>query len=130
MEDKMNEMKKGKWEELEDVSEFLATDDFVARFFEENRQDIKDNGFSRRVMSRLPRSANKLNRIWTVFCIAMGVAFLVYSKAWTILSGNMRGIWTDIITSDSLFNNNPIMIYYSLLVLAFMGGYQWVMAEK
>ena len=37
----------------------------VRKFFDENNVELPDNGFSNRVMRRLPDRARRLNRIWT-----------------------------------------------------------------
>ena len=49
----------------------------IAKFFAENKQEFVDNGFSERVMQRLPaQEAVLLNRIWTLLCVAVGVVFI------------------------------------------------------
>ena len=44
----------------------------VRKFFEENKIEIPDAGFSRRVMRRLPDRTRRLNRNWTAICVAVG----------------------------------------------------------
>ena len=44
----------------------------VSKFFDENKIDVADNGFSRRVTRRLPDRERRLNRIWTAVCLALG----------------------------------------------------------
>lgn len=51
----------------------------VRKFFEENKIEIPDAGFSRRVMRRLPDRTRRLNRIWTAICVAVGVVMCVNS---------------------------------------------------
>lgn len=64
--------------------DFLSeSDEFLVKgFFDDNKIDIADNGFSERVMRRLPSPAIRLSRIWTAVCTLLGVAWLV-----SVLSG-------------------------------------------
>lgn len=58
--------------------DFLTESDelLVKGFFEENKIDIADNGFSERVMRRLPSPSVRLNRIWTAVCTLLGAMWL------------------------------------------------------
>ena len=42
----------------------IDNDKLLRDFFAENKQEIADNGFSRRVMHHLPGRSNHLVRIW------------------------------------------------------------------
>ena len=42
----------------------IDNDKLLRDFFTENRQEIADRGFSRRVMHHLPDRSNRLARIW------------------------------------------------------------------
>ncbi len=43
-------------------------DKLLTSFFAEHRQEIADNGFSRRVLRHLPDRSRHLAQIWTAFC--------------------------------------------------------------
>ena len=46
----------------------METDDKLIRaFFAEQKQEIPDNGFSRRVMNRLPCRTSLLIKVWSLF---------------------------------------------------------------
>ena len=45
----------------------IDNDKLLRDFFAENKQEIADNGFSRRVMHHLPDRSNRLARIWSAF---------------------------------------------------------------
>ena len=68
---------------LDDLAEAFDTglnenDDLLVRsFFADNRIDIADDGFTERVMRRLPSQAVRLNRIWTVICGLAGIVWLL-----------------------------------------------------
>lgn len=44
------------------------TDKLLKNFFGEHKQEIQDNGFTRRVMQKLPEQAD---RSWIVWCFAL-----------------------------------------------------------
>ena len=46
----------------------------LIRFFEENKLEIADDGFTGRVARQLPSKVGKLNRIWSVICWVFGIA--------------------------------------------------------
>ena len=50
----------------------IDNDKLLRDFFTENRQEIADRGFSRRVMHHLPDRSNRLARIWNAFVMAVG----------------------------------------------------------
>ena len=50
----------------------IDNDKLLKDFFAENKREIADNGFSRRVMHHLPDRSNRLARLWTVFVMAVG----------------------------------------------------------
>lgn len=52
-------------------------DKLLRQFFEENRQDIADNGFTHRVMRRLPSHYLHISRIWTVLCAALALILFI-----------------------------------------------------
>lgn len=61
-------------------------DKLLESFFQEAaRQTIEDNGFSQRVMHRLPWRADRLARVWTVFCVALAVALFIYLRGGELL---------------------------------------------
>ena len=55
----------------------IDNDKLLRDFFTENRQEIADRGFSRRVMHHLPDRSNRLARIWNAFVMAVGAVLFV-----------------------------------------------------
>ena len=46
-----------------------TTDDkLLQQFFSDNRKEIEDNGFSRRVMHHLPNRYYRISQLWSLFC--------------------------------------------------------------
>ena len=49
------------------------------------KTEIAGNGFSRKVMRRLPSRAERMSRIWTCVCTMAAVVLLTYFKAWNYI---------------------------------------------
>lgn len=58
--------------------------DLLLRFFHEHRQEIADNGFSQRVMRRLPAPALApgQSRLWRAVCLTAGLVFFFFTHGW------------------------------------------------
>ncbi len=56
-------------------------------FFQKEKQEVKDNGFSRRVMHNLPNRSRKLSNIWVTFCVLAGIfLFFLFNGLEAILN--------------------------------------------
>ena len=54
-------------------------DKLLTSFFAEHRQEIADNGFSRRVLRHLPDRSRHLAQIWTAFCFTLALVPVSYT---------------------------------------------------
>lgn len=54
-------------------------DVLLTRFFDEQRQDIADDGFSRSVKQRLPKSTERPYVLWQAACLVAGIAVFFLS---------------------------------------------------
>ncbi|WP_321520101.1 DUF5056 domain-containing protein [uncultured Bacteroides sp.] len=62
-------------------------DKMINQFFQAEKEEIKDNGFSRRVMRNLPDRGEKLSKIWAAFCTAIGIVlFFLFNGLEAILN--------------------------------------------
>ena len=64
----------------------IDNDKLLKDFFAENKREIADNGFSRRVMHHLPDRSNRLARLWTVFVMTVGATLFV-------TLGGLEAVW-------------------------------------
>ena len=58
------------------------------------QQQIEDNGFTERVMQNLPTTAvtvRRLSRLWSLFCILVGVGLFFAFGGWQVLQGLFFG---------------------------------------
>ena len=63
----------------------IDNDKLLRDFFAENKQEIADNGFSRRVMHHLPGRSNRLARIWSAFVM---LSLIHISDRWCLCLGD------------------------------------------
>ena len=59
----------------------------VRKFFEENKVELADDGFSQRVMRRLPDRTRRLSRIWAAVCTLAGILMCVVFNWVDVLVG-------------------------------------------
>lgn len=114
----------------------LLTDDdelLVRSFFEDNRTDIADNGFTERVMRRLPPLSVRLNRIWTAACAVIGAVWL-FDMLPDITMKNVKGcfyyfgrnivegLWNYVVSFE-ISQRSLLMICVAFLILSVMFVY-------
>lgn len=118
---------------MEQINEQFVTpadEELLSKFFKEQRVDISDDGFTRRVMNHLPKCSLWLNRIWTVVCVAIAIVFGVMTRAWQSVMGTLQGLLADVLTSN-FFTMSPLSTVYLLLVgLAVIGSLGLLSKER
>lgn len=65
-------------------------DKLLADFFAGNRQEIADNGFTRRVMHRLPDRTQRISQLWTAFCSTLALVLFVAFDGLQLVLGTLR----------------------------------------
>lgn len=65
-------------------------DKLLEQFFADNRQEIADNGFSRRVMRRLPDYSHRLSQIWTAFCFTLALVLFITLDGLQLILDTLR----------------------------------------
>ena len=62
-------------------------DILIDKLFDEIRQmDIPDKDFSHKVMRSLPDKVNRVSRLWTVFCISVGIIMSFVFLVWQLIA--------------------------------------------
>ena len=102
-------------------------------FKEAAQQQIEDNGFTERVMESLPSKTvsrgHRLARLWTWFCLFVGLILFLVLGCWESLKDSMMVLFaagatsvevllTTIPTAD--VQVNPLLV---VLIVAFVGVY-------
>ena len=94
------------------------------------QQQIEDNGFTERVMQQLPdvRTDNvrRLSRLWSLFCILVGVGLFFAFGGWQVLQGLFIGGlrmllgWLEVFALTIPTTEININLWTVLLLMAFV----------
>lgn len=99
----------------------MEIDDKALRLFmKEQKQEVEDKGFSRKVINRLPNRGQKLSTIWVTFCSILGVTLFFSLNGLHILLDILREAFISIVQSD-LANLDPKAALITLIVLVGLG---------
>ena len=113
--------------------QMLSDDELVAMFFEENKQELADDGFSHRVMEQLPTRMVRLSRIWTAVCSVLGIVFLIWVDGLALLKGLIMNAFGNIggfLSSVDLSGTSPLLILAAMTVCAMLIGWNVVADRK
>lgn len=72
-------------------------DKLLESFFAGNRHEIADNGFTHRVMSRLPRRHHRLAQVWDIACTVLIAAMFVALGGAQRIWGNLCDLFTTLV---------------------------------
>ncbi len=109
----------------------LSDDELLAMFFEENLQEIEDNGFSGQVMHSLPSQSIWLRRAWTLVCWVVGIAFFFFADGIGLLKRvlfNATGNFIGFLSSIDFQGLSPLMILVAIGLLMLIVA--WNIAEN
>ena len=93
------------------------------------QQQIEDNGFTERVMQNLPTTAvtaRRLSRLWSLFCILVGVGLFFAFGGWQLLQnlffGGLRMLlgWIEVFAITAPTNEININLWVVLLLVGFV----------
>lgn len=119
--DALKELLSAQEEQSPALDELLSPQDeaLLERFFSQQRAEIQDHGFSRRVMRQLPSRNNKLNRWWTAFCIMLGIVFFIAIRGWKVLADAIT-VAVRTVPAQDVFQLTPVTLAVALGALALM----------
>ena len=94
------------------------------------QQQIEDNGFTERVMQNLPEAktdvVRKLSRLWSLFCILIGVGLFFAFGGWQVLQGLFFGGlrmllgWLEVFALTAPTTEININLWVVLLLVGFV----------
>ena len=92
------------------------------------QQQIEDNGFTERVMQNLPKTntVRRLSRLWSLFCILVGVGLFFAFGGWQVLQGLFYGGlrmllgWLEVFALTAPTTEIDINLWFVLLLAAFV----------
>ena len=95
-------------------------DSLLQQFFSEAAsQQIADNGFTERVMQRLPSRMNWFVRIWNTVCIVLFAVLFVVFRGWDLLVVQLEVMLRTMSTHS--FSINLLMVFTIVFGLLFVG---------
>lgn len=100
----------------------METDDkLLNQFFTEQKKEIEDKGFSRRVMRSLPGRRNRLNQLWTAFCTVLAILLFFAFDGLQATMGTLREVFISMIQQEAAGSFDPRSLIIAAVVLLFMG---------
>ena len=103
-------------------------DRLLQQFFSEAAsQQIADNGFTERVMQRLPSRMNWFVRIWNTVCIALFAVLFVVFRGWDLLAVQLEVMLRTLSTHS--FSINLLMVFTIVFGLLFVGVGEMIYKE-
>ena len=108
------------------------TDDkLLKQFFGEQKQEIEDNGFSRRVMRNLPGRNHRLVQAWGAACAVVCVILFFTLGGLQATISTLREVFVSMVQQSATTGFDPKSLYIAALVLAFFGARKaWSMARR
>lgn len=97
----------------------VDNDKILRNFFTENKQDIADNGFSRRVMRRLPDRSYRLARLWSAFVAAVATVLFIWLDGLEAAWGTIKEVFIGMINHGTT-SLDPKSMIIAAVVLLFM----------
>ena len=95
-------------------------DSLLQQFFSEAAsQQIADDGFTERVMQRLPSRMNWFVRIWNTVCIVLFAVLFVVFRGWDLLAVQLEVMLRTMSTHS--FSINLLMVFTIVFGLLFVG---------
>ena len=102
---------------------------FLEDFFKQAaQQQIEDNGFTERVMQNLPKTdtVRRLSRLWSLFCILVGLGLFFAFGGWQVLQGLFFGGlrmllgWIEVFALTAPTTEININLWVVLLLVGFV----------
>lgn len=82
------------------------------------QQQLKDEGFTERVMRQLPARKNWFGRLWTPFCIITFVILFVVFRGWKLLFIHLEGLLQSIASQPFTSNMQMMLVvFFGLLIV-------------
>lgn len=92
----------------------------ISNFMQANKQELADNGFSRRVMRKLPVSTAKMwSDILTAVCVVLSGVLLVVFDGFNVIFQSIREVLQN--QSMEIMNSNLPTLFVGFATLAFLG---------
>lgn len=95
----------------------IDNDKLLQDFFADNKQEIADNGFSRRVMHHLPDRSDRLARIWSSFVMIVATVLFLWLGGLQAAWETIREVFTGMINQGATSLDPKSMIIAAIVLL-------------
>ncbi len=96
-------------------------DDIMMRnFFSAQKQEIADNGFSKRVKKSLPYRMSPLVKMWGAIVLFVAIALFFIFDGWLAIIQSIRNIYVAMMQNTDLYAD-PKSYIIAVVVLAVIG---------
>lgn len=92
-------------------------DKLLRDFFAENKREIEDNGFSRRVMKRLPHRSERAARLWNALVLVVSAALFVGLGGLQAIWNTLREVFVNLVEQGSTELDPPSLIIVAIVLL-------------
>jgi hypothetical protein len=96
-------------------------------FSEAAQQKIEDNGFTERVMHRLPLRVNWFTRLWTAFCILVALLLFTLFHGWELLAVQLEVLIRTLPTEP--LSGRLVMVVTVFIGLLIAGASEFISSE-
>lgn len=98
------------------------TDDkLLKQFFCEQKQEIEDRGFSRRVIRNLPGRSHRFGRLWSGLCMAFAAILFFAFGGLQATIGTLREVFVSIVQHSMTTHFDPKSLMIAAVVLLILG---------
>ncbi len=97
-------------------------------FSEAASQQIADNGFTERVIRRLPSRINWFTHLWTLFCVVTFAVLFVAFRGWELLAIHFEVMFRTMAVQS--FSINLMMLFSVVFGLLFVGMGEVISSER
>ncbi len=99
----------------------METDDkLIKSFFENNRKEIKDQGFTQKVIKQLPKKPNLLGKIIIIIATLVALIFFIAYDGFLGVIYLLRDLYVFLAQNTTIYSD-PKTIIIAILVLCILG---------
>jgi hypothetical protein len=97
----------------------MTDNELIEQLFREARQmEVADNGFTERVMQRIPNEKTQtLSRLWTVFCVMVALVLFVVLRGWEPIGYGLVVLLNNI----NVLRDHLLMFGLAFIIFGLMG---------
>lgn len=100
----------------------METDDkLLKQFFSQQKQEIENHGFSRRVMRNLPGRSHRFAQWWSSLCMALAVILFFAFGGLQATIGTLREVFVSLVQHSTTMNFDPKSLAIAAVVLLILG---------